>query len=106
MNTNFVIVVDYDEDNNLLEDQCLLGWNDNYDWFDCDTVGDEIILPDNTIKDNKFGLIEIDRWTMIYVGETVNECNDTCKSANEEGFECTVCQLVLDNEGQWTVVPV
>ena len=106
MNTNFVIVVDYDENNPYLDDNYLLGWNNNYDWFDCDTVGDAIINSDSTIKNNEHGLIEIDRWTSVYVGETAEDCTEYCNAANKEDINCIVCRLVLDNEGQWTVVPV
>ena len=106
MNTNYVIVVDYDKNNPYLYDNYLLGWNNNYDWFDCDTVGDEIINSNGTIKDNEYGLIEIDRWTAIYVGETLDSCAEYCEDAKKEDINCTVCRIVLDNDGQWTVVPV
>jgi hypothetical protein len=106
--TNYVIVVDFDEDNNYLEDQYLLGWNNMYDWFDTDTVGDEIIETDGSIKQNEFGLIEINRWVMIYVsdGQYLDELRDTCKSGNEEDINCTVCKIEKDSDGEWIVVPV
>jgi hypothetical protein len=106
--TNYVIVVDFDEDNNLLDDQYLLGWNSLYDWFDTDTVGDEIIETDGSIKQNEFGLIEIDRWTMIYGSDEsgLSDLRDHCKSGNEEDYNCVVCRLEKDSDGEWIVVPV
>jgi hypothetical protein len=106
--TNYVIVVDFDGDNNYLDDQYLLGWNNMYDWFDTDTVGDEIIETDGSIKQNEFGLIEIDRWTMIYASDErgLSDLQSHCKGGNEEDYNCTVCKIEKDSEGQWIVVPV
>lgn len=106
--TNYVIVVDFDPSNNYLDDQYLLGWNSMYDWFDADTVGDEIIETDGSIKQNEFGLIEIDRWTMIYVSDEkgLSDLRSHCKSGNEEGYDCTVCKLEKDSDDEWIVVPV
>jgi hypothetical protein len=106
--TNYVIVVDFDEENNYLEDQYLLGWNSLYDWFDTDTVGDEIIETDGSIKQNEFGLIEIDRWTMIYVSDEkgLPDLQSHCKGGNDEDYNCTVCKLEKDSDGEWIVIPV
>jgi hypothetical protein len=57
-NTNYVVVVDYKE-GQTLEDCYLLGWSNKYDWFDCDTCGDEILTSTGRVKKNKYGLIEI-----------------------------------------------
>lgn len=96
--TNYVIVVDYDENNNLLEDQCLLGWNNKYDWFDCETYGDEILTKTGRVKQNTFGLIDIDRYTSVYVddGNHLSALFDTCNSAYDEGYNCRVCKIEKD----------
>ena len=108
--TKYVIVVDFNEDNNYLDDQYLLGWNSNYDWFDTETVGDEIINTDGTIKQNEYGLIEIDRWTSVYVGSerslSLSTLKDHCKGGNEEDINCTVCKIEKNTDGEWIVVPV
>ena len=109
MNTNFVIVVDYDENNPYLEDQYLLGWNRFLDdACDYETTGDEIIMDDGTIAQNEFGFIDVGFHTMIYASEDNNSKNltDSYESAKLEGIGCTICRIVLNNEGQWTVVPV
>ena len=108
MKTNYVIVVDYDEDENYLEDQYLLGWNNNYDWFDTETLGEEIITVGGYVFDNNWGLIETDRWTMVYAGDDgyLSDLKDHCKAANEEDISCTVCRLEKDHDGYWTVIPV
>ena len=104
--TNFVVVVDFDPNNNYLEDQYLLGWNNKYDWFDCDTCGDEILTPTGRVKKNEFGLIEIDRWVSVYVGETQTDIQSHSDSGNKEGYNCTVCKLEKDSDGEWIVIPV
>jgi hypothetical protein len=104
--TNFVVVVDFNPDNNYLEDQYLLGWNNKYDWFDCDTCGFEILTPTSRVKKNKFGLIDIDRWVSVYVGEEQKDCRSYSDDGNEEGYNCTVCRLEIDSSGEWIVIPV
>lgn len=106
--TNFVIVVDYSEDDNYLEDSYLLGWNNNYDWWDTETIGDDLINIDGTIRENDFGLIKVDRWTMVYASDerSLTDLQDRCKGANKEDLNCTVCRIEEDSEGQWIVVPV
>jgi hypothetical protein len=102
--TNFVVVVDYKE-GQTLEDCYLLGWNNKYDWFDCDTCGYEITTPTGRVKKNKYGLIEIDRWVSVYVGETESNCKDYSDSGNNEGYNCTVCRLEK-TEDDWNLIPV
>lgn len=105
---NYVIVVDFDPNNTYLEDNYLLGWNNMYDWYDCDTVGDEIIETDGSIKQNEFGLIEINRWTMLYASDKrgLSDLQSHCKGGNKEGYNCTLCKLEKDSDGDWIVVPV
>lgn len=103
--TNFVIVVDYEE-GMLLEEAFLLGWNNKYDWFDCDTCGDEILTPTSRVKKNEWGLIHIDRWVAVYVGHDQSEVQDHCDSGNKEGYNCTVCKLEKNSDGDWTVVAI
>ena len=72
-NTNYVVVVDY-EDGQTLEDCFLLGWDNKYDWFDSDTCGWEIVDDNDSIKKNDWGLIKIDDYVAVYVGEEISSC--------------------------------
>lgn len=103
-NTNYVIVVDYVE-GQTLEECFLLGWNNKYDWFDTDTCGWEILTKTGRVKKNKFGLIEIDRWVSVYVGETEDYCRSYSDSGNTEGYDCTVCRLEKKDD-EWLLIPV
>lgn len=105
--TNFVVVVDFDSRNNYLEDQYLLGWNNEYDWFDCDTCGGEILTPTGRVKKCKCGLlIDIDRWVAVYVGNEQKDCQDYSDMGNREGYNCTVCRLEKNSDNDWIVIPV
>jgi hypothetical protein len=106
--TNYVIVVDFEEGNNYLQDQLLLGWNSIYDWYDTDTSGDELINTDGSIKQNQFGLIEIDSLTMIYGSDEsgLSDLQDHCQGGNKEGLNCILCKIVKDSNDEWIVVPV
>lgn len=102
--TNYVVVVDY-EVGQTLSDCWLLGWNNKYDWFDCDTCGDEILTPTNQVKKNEYGLIDIDRWVSVYVGTEINNCKSHSDSGNREGYDCTVCRLEKI-EDDYNLIPV
>jgi hypothetical protein len=103
--TNFVIVVDFDPKNTYLDSQSLLGWDNDTDWFDHYTDGDEIITPKNNIKKNKWSLIQIGS-VGLYVGEKQSNVQSYSDSGNREGYDCTVCKLEKDSNDEWRVVPV
>ena len=103
--TNYVIVVDFNPNDTYLESQCLLGWDNDTDWFDHYTDGDEIITPKNNIKKNKWGLIHIGS-IGLYVGETQSDVQSYSDDGNKEGYDCTVCRLEKDSNDEWIVVPV
>jgi hypothetical protein len=106
--TNYVIVVDFDQDNNYFEDQFLLGWNSMYDWYDTDTVGDELIYQDGSIKLNEFGLIKVSWWVTVYASDEsgLPDLQDHCKDSIKENLNSTVCKLEKNSNGEWIVVPV
>ena len=104
--TNYVVVVDYDSRDQYLEDQYLLGWNNKYDWFDHDTCGDEILTKSGRVKRNKYGLIDINRWVSVYVGENQSDVQSYSDDGNREGYDCTVCRIEKDSDGELIVVPV
>jgi hypothetical protein len=103
-NTNYVIVVDY-EDNQTLSDCLLLGWSCKYDWFDCDTCGYEIMTPTGSVKKNEYGLININRDVAVYVGEEVDDCKDYSDSAKRESYNCTICKLEKDDD-DWKLITI
>ena len=102
--TNYVVVVDYRE-GQTLEDCWLLGWNNKYDWYDCDTCGDEILTPTGRVKKNNGIVIDIDRWVGVYVSETEEWCRECSNDGNKEGYDCTVCKLEKSSDG-WLLVPI
>ena len=103
--TNFVVVVDYEE-GRTLEDCYLLGWNNKYDWFDCDTCGWEIQNEDGSVKQNEWGLlIKINDSVAVYVGENESNCRSYSDDAIREGYDCTVCRLEK-TEDDWNLIPV
>jgi hypothetical protein len=103
--TNYVVVAYYDNEE-YLDDCCLLGWNGREDWFDTDYYGYEITTPKNNIKKNDCGLIWMNTHTSVYVGETYENCKDYCDMGNREDLECVVCKLEKDTDGKWKVIPV
>ncbi len=103
--TNYVIVTDYNPSDNYLENQTLLGWDNDTDWFDHYTSGDELITKTGRIKRNKFGLIFIDN-IGVYVGKNQSDVQSYSDDGNKEGYDCTVCKIEKDSEGEWIVVPV
>jgi hypothetical protein len=103
-NTNYVVVVDFVEDQTL--DECLLlGWNNKYDWFDCDTGGDEIMTKTGRVKKNKYGLIDIDRWVSVYVSDTDKWVLKWAHDGRKEGYDCTACRLEKRDD-EWFVVSI
>ena len=102
--TNYVVVVDYEE-GQTLSDCYLLGWSNRYDWFDCDTTGDEILTPTGRIKKNNWGIIEVSHKVGVYVGETESECKGYSDDGNREGYNCTVCKLEKNGD-DWNLIPV
>ena len=103
--TNYVVVVDYEE-GQTLSDCYLLGWNSKYDWYDCDTCGDEIMTQKGNVKKCKFGLlIEVSKWVSVYVGHEQKDCQDYSDGGNKEGYNCTVCRLEKDGD-DYRLIPV
>lgn len=102
--TNYVVVVDYEE-GQTLSNCWLLGWSNKYDWFDCDTSGDEIMTPTGKVKKNEFGIIQVNSDVGVYVGEVESDCRDHSDSGNREGYNCTVCRLER-TEDDWNLIPV
>lgn len=97
-NTNYVIVVGFEE-GQFLEDSYLLGWSCKYDWFDCDTTGDEIMTPTGRVKKNEWGLISINRDVSVYVSDEPDWCREYSDMGKREGYDCTVCKLEKVNDG-------
>ena len=103
--TNYVIVMDYSKES-YLEEAYLLGWNNNEDWFDTGIDSRDIMTPAGDVKKNHWGLIDVDSHSSAYVGETFEDCADYANDARKEGYECTVCRLEKDDEGNIRLIPV
>ena len=103
--TNYVVVAYYDNEE-YLDECCLLGWNGREDYYCTDYYGDDIITPKGNIKKNDRGLIWTSTHTSVYVGETFEDCEDQAKWGNREGLECVVCRLEKDADDNWKVIPV
>ena len=103
--TNYVIATYYDGEH-YLEECCLLGWNNNEDWYSTDYYGSDIITEKGNLKRNSGGFIWITKHESITVGETYDECKRYCELGNKEGYECVVCKIELDSNNDWIVIPV
>lgn len=103
--TNYVIVVDYSPRDQYLEHQSLLGWDNETDWYDHYTDGWDIITPTGRIKRNKHGIIFVGD-VGVYVGESQSDIQSYSDDGNKEGYNCTVCKIEKDSDGEWIVVPV
>jgi hypothetical protein len=103
--TNYVIVADYAGED-FLPEVYLLGWDNNEDWYTVDIDGSDIMTPTGNVKKNYWGLIDITKMISAYVGETAEECTDYADGAKDEGYDCTICRLEKDNEGNIRLTPV
>lgn len=92
------------QDGMYLEDIWLLGWNNRTDWFTGDIDACDIMTEDGDVKQCKFGLlIDVDEYESAYVGNTREDCQSYCDSANREGYDCCVCRIEKDENGDWLV---
>ena len=102
--TNYVVVLDY-EDGLYLDEAYLLGWDSRYDWYADDICGDEIMTKAGNVKKNYFGAINVGRMVSAYVGNTINDCKAYAIDARKEGYNCTVCCITKDEDGDWLLIP-
>lgn len=103
--TNYVIVTDYAGEE-FLPEVYLLGWDNNEDWYTVDIDGADIMTPSGSVKKNSWGLIDVAKMISAYVGETIEDCTDYANGARDEGYDCTICRLEKDNEGNIKLIPV
>ena len=103
--TNYVVVAYY-EDEEYLEDCCLLGWNGREDYVCTDYYGCDIMTPSGNVKKNKNGLIWTSTHNSVYVGETLDECRTYEEMGNREGLNCRVCKLEKDLFGDIRVISI
>jgi hypothetical protein len=103
--TNYVVVVYYDNEE-YLEDCCLLGWDGREDYYCTNFYGSDIITSKNNIKKNDCGIINTSTYCCVCVGETYEDCKDDCDMGNREDLECVVCKLEKDTDDKWKVIPI
>lgn len=103
--TNYIIAVCYD-DEEYLEECCLLGWSCREDYYCTDYYGDDIMTAAGNVKKNENGLIWTSKHTSVYVGETYEDCKHYMELGNRDGLDCRICKLEKDLVGDIRVIPV
>lgn len=106
-NTNFVISTNAaeTEDGMYLDELWLLGWDSNTDWF-CDIDSQDIMTPLGNVKKNQSGFIHTSRHETAYVGEDLEDVEDCCQSARDEGYDCCICRLEKDPDNNIRIFKV
>jgi hypothetical protein len=64
------------------------------------------MTPAGNVKKNYWGLIDVGPHSCAYVGETVEDCAGAANDARKEGYECIICRLEKDDEGNIRLIPV
>lgn len=105
--TNFVISTNAAEtkDGMYLDELWLLGWDNNTDWF-CEIDSQDIMTPAGRVKKNEFGLIHTSRHEAAYVGFELKDCQSYCDDAIKEGYDCCICRLEKNTDGDVVVYRV
>ena len=104
--TNYVIVIDFNPSNNYLEDQYLIGWDNDTDWY-TEVDGSDLLTPTGRLKKtNGVCCIDVDRWISCYVDDDLKWMTETCKSSQDEGYDCIFCRLEKNTDKELIVVPV
>lgn len=104
---NFVISTNAaeTEDGMYLDELWLLGWDNDTDWF-CDIDSQDIMTKTGRVKKHQFGMIHINRHDTAYVGTDIEDVEDICKQAIDEGYNCCICRLEKDPENNIRIVRV
>lgn len=102
--TNYVISTNAEEteDGMPLDHLWLLGWDSDEDWY-ADIDSQDIITADGDIKTNDRGMIEISNTETVYAESTPDDLISTCELARKEGYDCCVCKLEKDTDGNIVV---
>lgn len=103
--TNYVVVAYYDNEE-YLEDCCLLGWDGREDYYCTSFYGSDIITSKNNIKKNDCGIINTSAYCCVLASDTFEECKHDCDMGNREDLECVVCKLEKDSDDKWKVIPI
>ncbi len=106
--TNFVISTNAaeTEDGMYLDELWLLGWDNNTDWF-CDIDSQDIMTPKGNVKKCQYGsMIHTSRHETAYVGSELEDVEDACKQAIDEGYNCCICRLEKDPDNNIRIVRV
>jgi hypothetical protein len=104
--TNYVLVIDFDPSNNYLEDQYLIGWDNDTDWY-TEVDGSDLLTPTGRLKKRSGCCIDVDRWISCYVDPDLNWMRKTCEDSKREGYDdCIVCRLEKNTDKELIVVPV
>lgn len=105
--TNYVVSTSADiEDGTYLDELWLLGWDSNTDWF-TEIDAQDIITPKGNVKKCQYGfMIQVNRHESVYVGHEQKNCQSYCDDAIKEGYECCVCRIEKDANGDLVIYKV
>lgn len=103
--TNYVVVIEFDPSDTYLENQLIVGWDNEYDWY-TEVDGSDLLTPTGRLKKREGCCINIDRWIGGYVDPELEWMTKLCESSKKEGYNGTVCRLEKDLNNEWIVVPV
>lgn len=100
----YVVALDFKEVI-CLEDADLLGWDNQIDWY-TEVYGGDIMTDDGKVKSvpNGYGTIEVSRLISAYVDATADGLNDVVEGASLEGYDCTICRIETNADGELILV--
>lgn len=93
------------EDGMYLDELWLLGWDNDTDWF-CDIDSQDIMTKTGRVKKHEWGMIHVNRHETAYVGTDLEDVEDYCQSAIDEGYDCCICRLEKDPENNIRIFKV
>lgn len=104
--TNYVLVIDFDPSYEYLEDQLMVGWDNDNDCY-TEVEGFDLLTPTGRLKKTDgVCCIRIDKWIGCYVDDDLNWMKKTCESSKDEGYDCIVCRIEKNTDKELIVVPV
>lgn len=104
MDPKYVVVLDFEE-GTYLEAAFLLGWDNQIDWY-TEVYGSDIMTDDGKVKSvpNGYGTIEVSRLISAYVDTTADGLTDVVEGASLEGYDCTICRIETNADGELILV--
>lgn len=100
----YVVVLDFEE-GICLEDACILGWDNQIDWY-TEVDGGDIMTDDGKVKPvpNRYGTIDVSRLISAYVDASADGLTAVVDGASLEGYNCTVCRIETNADDELILV--